>query len=160
MSIIQLTVSDERGMNPVTIYLINPLTLSQTSPGFYLSADKSLENTVEKGEIARDKQFLLFPQCFLHIFRTSCHLHEIENCCQKNSFSLKESKKRIADWERVKEIGQAKPRIKPGISCMQELCVTEKSGLSPHLLRHGFLCIRSTIASARSFFTNFCFNWF
>ena len=26
---------------------------------------KSLENTEGKGEIARDEQFLLFPQCFL-----------------------------------------------------------------------------------------------
>ena len=25
---------------------------------------KSFENTVEKGEIARDEQFLLVPQCF------------------------------------------------------------------------------------------------
>ena len=37
------------------------LTLSQTSPGFYVSA----ENSVVKGEIARYEQFLLFPQCFL-----------------------------------------------------------------------------------------------
>ena len=29
---------------------------------------KSFENTVEKGEIARNEQFLLFPQCFLHLF--------------------------------------------------------------------------------------------
>ena len=28
---------------------------------------KSFENTVGKGEIARHKQFLPFPQCFLHI---------------------------------------------------------------------------------------------
>ena len=26
---------------------------------------KSFENTVGKGEIARNEQFLLFPQCFL-----------------------------------------------------------------------------------------------
>ena len=26
---------------------------------------KSLENTVGKGEIARNEQFLFFPQCFL-----------------------------------------------------------------------------------------------
>ena len=26
---------------------------------------KMVENTVAKGEIAHDKQFLLFPQCFL-----------------------------------------------------------------------------------------------
>ena len=28
------------------------------------SSPKGLENTVEKGEIARYEQFLLFPQCF------------------------------------------------------------------------------------------------
>ena len=29
---------------------------------------KGVENTVEKGEIARYKQFLLFPQCFLKTY--------------------------------------------------------------------------------------------
>ena len=29
---------------------------------------KSFENTVGKGEIARNEQFLLFPQCFLTAF--------------------------------------------------------------------------------------------
>ena len=38
---------------------------------------KSFENTVENGEIAHDKQFLLFPQCFLHFWRTLCHFHQI-----------------------------------------------------------------------------------
>ena len=28
---------------------------------------KSFENTMGKGEIARDTQFLLFPQCFLSV---------------------------------------------------------------------------------------------
>ena len=37
------------------------LTLSQTSPGL---TKKSFENTLGKGEIARNKQFLLFPLCF------------------------------------------------------------------------------------------------
>ena len=43
-----------------------PLTLSQTSPGFYVSVlyRKSFENTVGKGEIARNEQFLLFPTVF------------------------------------------------------------------------------------------------
>ena len=31
---------------------------------------KSFENSVEKGEIARNEQFLLFQQCFLSIFIT------------------------------------------------------------------------------------------
>ena len=53
------------------------LTLSQTSPDFYVSAVQVLENTLGKGEIAPNKQFLLFPQCFLHVWRTFCHFHLI-----------------------------------------------------------------------------------
>ena len=41
---------------------------------------KSLENTVGKGEIARNKQFLFFPQCFLPVWRTFCHFRQIQNC--------------------------------------------------------------------------------
>ena len=37
------------------------LTFSQTSPGLCVSAVKSFENTVGKGEIAFNEQFLLFP---------------------------------------------------------------------------------------------------
>ena len=33
---------------------------------------KSFENTVGKGEIARNEQYLLFPQYFIPIFRTLC----------------------------------------------------------------------------------------
>ena len=53
------------------------LTLSHTSPGFYVSAAQAFENTVGKGEIARNEQFLLFPQCFLPVWRTFSHLHPI-----------------------------------------------------------------------------------
>ena len=53
------------------------LTLSQTSPGFYMSAVQVFLNTVGKGEIPRDEQFPLFPQCFLSILRTFCHFHQI-----------------------------------------------------------------------------------
>ena len=39
-----------------------PLTLSQTSPGFNVSAvQQSFENTEGKGEIAHMEQFLLSP---------------------------------------------------------------------------------------------------
>ena len=41
---------------------------------------KSFENTAGKGEIARNEQYLLFPQCFLPIWRTFCHFHQIKNC--------------------------------------------------------------------------------
>ena len=38
---------------------------------------KYFENTVGKGEIAHNEQFLLFPQCFLSIWRTFCHFYKI-----------------------------------------------------------------------------------
>ena len=41
---------------------------------------KSFENTEGKGEIARNKQFLIFPQCFLPILRTFYHFHQVWNC--------------------------------------------------------------------------------
>ena len=69
----------------------NSLTLSQISPGFYVSAVKSFENTVGKGEIAHDEQFLLFPQCFLPVLRSFCHFHQIWNCFLQNFFSLERS---------------------------------------------------------------------
>ena len=55
----------------------NGLTLSQTSPNFTCLQYKSFENTVGKGGIARNKQFLLFQQCFLPIWRTFCHFHQL-----------------------------------------------------------------------------------
>ena len=30
-----------------------------------------------KGEIVRDKQFLLFYKCFVHFWQTVCHFHQI-----------------------------------------------------------------------------------
>ena len=38
---------------------------------------KSFENALGKGEIARNEEFLLIPQCFLSIWRTFCHFHQI-----------------------------------------------------------------------------------
>ena len=51
----------------------------------------SFENTAGKGEIARDEQFLLFPQCFLPVWRTFFHFHSIRNC-RLQTVSLEESK--------------------------------------------------------------------
>ena len=45
----------------------------------------SFENTVGKREIAHNEQFLLFPQCFLPIWRTLCHLSQIWTCLQTHS---------------------------------------------------------------------------
>ena len=53
------------------------LTLSQTSPGFYVSTEQAFKNTVDKGEFAHNEQFLLFPHCFPPDLRTFCHLYQI-----------------------------------------------------------------------------------
>ena len=37
----------------------------------------SFETTAGKGEIACNKQFLLFPHCFLPVIRIFCHFHQI-----------------------------------------------------------------------------------
>ena len=56
-------------------------TLSKTSPGFSLSAtsSRSFENTVGKGEIGSNEQFLLFTHCFLDLpfWGTFCHFHRM-----------------------------------------------------------------------------------
>ena len=70
-----------------TITETGKLTPFQTSPDFYVSAVQVYENTVRNGEIAHNEQFLLFPQCFLPVWRTFCHFHRIQNF-----FSLEESK--------------------------------------------------------------------
>ena len=59
----------------------------------------SFENTVGKGEIARNEQFLLFPQCFLPYLRTTCHFYQISNCRLQN-LSIWTSLKFVV-WERV-----------------------------------------------------------
>ena len=38
---------------------------------------KPFENTVGKGEIARNEQFLISPQCVQHVWRTFCHFRKI-----------------------------------------------------------------------------------
>ena len=53
------------------------LTHSHTMTPFDLLEDKPYENTVGKGEIACDEQFLLFPQCFLPIWIIFCHFRQI-----------------------------------------------------------------------------------
>ena len=40
---------------------------------------KFFEVTMGKGEIAPNKQFLLFPQCFLPFWRTFCYFRQIQN---------------------------------------------------------------------------------
>ena len=61
---------------------------------------KAFENTVGKGEIARNEQFLLFLQCFLPVWRTFCHFHQSQNC-RLQSLTVWKSLKSVV-WERVK----------------------------------------------------------
>ena len=49
------------------------LTHSHTMTPFDALGNKPFENTVGKGEIARNEQFLLFPQCFLTVWIAFCH---------------------------------------------------------------------------------------
>ena len=61
---------------------------------------KFIENTVGKEEIARNKQFLHFPHCFLLVWRAFCHLHQICNCRQQTLLVWKGEI--FVVWERVK----------------------------------------------------------
>ena len=53
---------------------------------------KSLENTVGKGENACNKQFLLFPQCFLSYLKSFLPFSSNLKLFSAYSFSLEESK--------------------------------------------------------------------
>ena len=61
---------------------------------------KSFENTEGKGEIARNEQFVLFPQCFLPVWIIFLHFHQILNC-PLQAVSVWKSLKFVA-WDRVK----------------------------------------------------------
>ena len=76
--------------SPKWFCLVNPFP--KQARVFMCLQYKPIENTVGKGEIARNEQFLLFPQCFLPICRTFCHFHPIWNCRMQTLsvwFSLK-----------------------------------------------------------------------
>ena len=48
----------------IVLYAWVALTLSQTSPGFYVSAVQIFRKHCEKGEIAHNKHFFPFPTVF------------------------------------------------------------------------------------------------
>ena len=75
---------------------------------------KTFENTVGKGEIARNEQFLLFPHCFLSVCRTFFHFYQISNC-RLQTLSVWKSPKFVV-WERVNIQYQVSPfqRISSG----------------------------------------------
>ena len=61
----------------------------------------SFESTVGKEEIAHCEQFLLFPKCFLPIWRIFCHFHQIWNCRLQTLSTWKSLE--FVVWERVKD---------------------------------------------------------
>ena len=61
---------------------------------------EAFENTVGKGEIARDEQFLLFPQFFEPVWRTFCDFHQTSELSSA-TLSFWNSRKLVI-WERVK----------------------------------------------------------
>ena len=66
------------------------LTLSQTSPGFTCLPQKSFKNTVGKGEIAHNEQFLLFPQCFSNHWENFLLFSSNMKLSSADSFNLEE----------------------------------------------------------------------
>ena len=58
--------------------VLNPFP---NKPWFLRVCSRSrFENTVGKGEIARNEQFLLYPHCFLPVWRAFCYFHQVQNC--------------------------------------------------------------------------------
>ena len=63
--LLENNVSNTKKDNNVHYLIFNPFP---NKPWFFTYLQyMSFENTVEKGEIARNEQFVLFPQCFLPI---------------------------------------------------------------------------------------------
>ena len=58
-----------------------------------------LKTLLRKGEIALNEQFLLFPQCFLIVWRTFRHFHHIQNCRLQTLSVWKNLE--IIVWERI-----------------------------------------------------------
>ena len=72
----------------VKLYLTHSHTMTPSdAPG-----KKPFENTVGKGEIARNEQFYLFPQCFLPGLNNFPPFSSNLKLSSANSFSLEESK--------------------------------------------------------------------
>ena len=71
--------------------MLEGLTLSQTSLVFTCLQYKSFENTVGKGEIARNEQFLFFPTVFSTLLEDFLPFSSNLKLLSANSFSLGES---------------------------------------------------------------------
>ena len=59
------------------LFFSQDLTHSHTMTPLETLRNKHFENTEGKGEIARNEQFLLSPQCFLPVSIAFCHFRQI-----------------------------------------------------------------------------------
>ena len=75
---------------------------------------KSFENTTGKGEIAGNKQFLLFLQCFLSVLITSHHFHQIHNC-RLQTLSIWKSLKLVIVVCKLSQFGRVKNLFGKGL---------------------------------------------
>ena len=78
------------------------LTHSHTMTFFDAPGKQAVWKTVGKGEIAHNEQFLLFPQCFLPIWRPFSQCHPILNC-RLQTLSIWKTWKSVI-WGRVNEV--------------------------------------------------------
>ena len=82
-------------IDPCAIFHLFPFP---NKPRFLSICKNSLLKTLEKGETANNKQFLLFPQCFLPVWQTFCHSHQIKNCCMQGLRVWKNLQIVIWEW--------------------------------------------------------------
>ena len=69
-----ILLASVNAFNMLDLNFFNPLP---NKPLFLHVCSRSPLKTLRKGEIARNNQFLLFPKCFLSLWRTFCHIvHE------------------------------------------------------------------------------------
>ena len=114
------------------------LTLSQTSLVFTCLQYKSFQNTVSKGEIARNEQFLLFPPSFLPIWGAFCRIYPSWNS-HLQTLSVWKSLKLVV-WERVKAFTDDSQVVSKIIICFgtgrkdSEKVRKENNASNPHFL--------------------------
>ena len=81
----------------IFVLSFNPFSNKPWSLWVYSSSP--LQTLWGKEKFARNKQFLLFPQCFLPFQRTVHHFHQIQNC-RLQTLSIWKSLKFVV-WEKL-----------------------------------------------------------
>ena len=69
----------------------------------------SLSKTLGKGEIAPNKQFLLYPQHFLPLWRIFHHFHQICNC-KLQTLSVRDSLEFVV-WKRLDAFAEVQTHL-------------------------------------------------